>query len=95
MVTYGEPEKGHSYWESRKFKSVEEMNEGDIVAGVVYAAVAEHVIREQFSTHPDPGDQYPYQPTVIGYMVEVDDEQWGLRGGVRPLSLNAIRDGHE
>ena len=54
---------------------------GDMVAGVCYSAAAEQVIRRAFHSlgvrpsHPHSVDcpHDPYQPTVIGYMVETDD----------------------
>ena len=58
------------------YKPKHEMNEGDIIAGVVYAAAAEQAIRqhfEHFESHPDPMNQYPHQPTIIGYIVEVNE----------------------
>ncbi len=94
---YSKPQTGRVYYEHRKFKPVDEMNEGDTVAGVVYAAAAEQVIRKAF------GEEHnPYQPTVIGYMVEVNDidavvemendEQWGLKGGVDDAKVDDEHD---
>ena len=59
------------------YKDKHEMNEGDTVAGVVYAAAAEELIRREFERETSWKDndrpEYAYQPTVIGYMVRVDD----------------------
>ena len=81
------------------YKPKHKMNDGDMVAGVVYAAAAEELIRGQFDVMGEEGGK-PRQPFVSGYMVEVDDAsecdveaawegqvemddgQWGLRGGV-------------
>ena len=68
------------------YKQKHEMNEGDMVAGVVYAAAAEQVIRKQFTVHRVEGGEgfmnltIDYQPTVIGYMVlgVVDDVKEGI-----------------
>jgi len=51
-----------------KYKTVEEMNDGEMVAGVVYAAAAEQRIQSAF-------DAIGFdQPTVIGYIVEEGEE---------------------
>ena len=52
------------------FKNKEDMNEGDKVAGVCYAAAAEDRIVQAFAnlTHYYDFDQ----PTVIGYLVNDD-----------------------
>ncbi len=89
------------------YKDKHEMNEGDMVAGVVYAAAAEQMIRGQFDVMDEEGGK-SHQPTVIGYMVRVDDidavvemendEQWGLKGGVddakvdTPLQVDLDRE---
>ena len=71
---YSKPQTGRVYYEHRKFKPVDEINDDDTVAGVVYAAAAEQVIREQFDVMGEEGGK-PFQPTVIGYMVTVDDDK--------------------
>ncbi len=61
----------------RVYKSKEEMNEGDMVAGVVYAAAAEQAIRQLYDqlTQAQLNQSRIDQPTVIGYMVTVEDDQ--------------------
>jgi len=56
----------------KSYKLKSEMNEGDTVVGVVYAVGAEQVIRDGFDVLEE-FNNVPYQPTVIGYMVKVDD----------------------
>ena len=59
----------------KTYKPKHEMNEGDTAAGVVYATAAEQRIRGAFDLldSEDVWDGDP--PTVIGYMVEVDDTE--------------------
>ncbi len=60
----------------KTYKLKHEMNDGDTVAGVVYAVAAEQVIRQLYDqlTQAQLNQSRIAQPTVIGYMVEVDDE---------------------
>lgn len=56
-----------------KYKTVEEMNDGDMVAGVVYAAAAEQRIELAWFKN-GLTEHLGSIPTVIGYIVkEVND----------------------
>ncbi len=51
-----------------KYVEKEDMVDGDMVAGVCYAAAAEDLIKHRF---PSP----PTRPTVIGYLVKADSDE--------------------
>ena len=63
-----------------QFKHKEDMNEGDEVAGVCYAAAAEDLIKKAFAENEYEWDRF--QPTVTGYLVNderMNDEDAGLQ----------------
>ena len=55
----------------KAFKREDEMRDGDMIAGVCYAAAAEGLIKRVFGLDVD----NHYQPTVIGYLVEADNDE--------------------
>ncbi len=59
----------------RHYKYVEKeyMADGDMVAGVCYAAAAEDLIRRAFAENEYEWDRF--QPAVIGYMVKAEDDK--------------------
>ena len=75
------------------YRPEHEMAEDDMVAGVVYAAAAEQVIQRQFSWENHYSWGPPYQPTVIGYMVEVDDDKGEMDDTFRIIEEELAKSG--
>ena len=60
---------------AKAFRIPEQMKDGDMVAGVCYAAAAETLIRMAFDNDDDSIKWRKYHPTVIGYLVEVEGDE--------------------
>ena len=55
-----------------QFKNESDLKDGDMVAGVCYAAAAEQIIRRKFGNSFGGNPREDYQPTVIGYLVRAE-----------------------